>query len=426
MRGGLQLSPMGGPTCARGLVAVCLALAAWFLVPAAQCQPVADWQQRVREKAQARQLDAALQVVEQRLAEAPGDLEARGWRGRILAWQGLWVDAESDYRYVLRRAPADTDMLSGLADVLLWQGKTKEALAFADRARDLAPTQPEILLRRARILRALGDRSEARRQYREILDLDPQNQEVKREFAGVSKETMHELRIGTDIDTFNCTDAAQAQSLLVTSRWTTRWSTAFGAEFYQRFGQDAGKFAASGSFRFTQHDWLNAGGSAGLDNGIIPKREAFFEYGRGVRIRNRLIRGLEASYQQRWLWYQGAHVLTLGATQLYYLPKDWTWALTITGARNGFSGAGVEWAPAGSTRLAFPLPARFTGNLKFAVGTENFAQVDEIGRFSARTYGGGLKYRIAAQQDVSGYIAVQDRTQGRMQRSYGVSYGFRF
>jgi len=406
MRARSQSSLKEGSSCIRRRVLVCLAFVALGFGSAAQCQSTADWQQRVRETARAQQLDAALQVVEQRLAGAPGDLEARGWHARILAWQGHWGEAESDYRFVLARAPDDTEMLSGLADVLLWQGKTTEALAFADHARSLAPTQPEILLRRARILRTLGDRAQARRQYREILHLDPHNQQARREFAGLSEETKHELRIGTDIDTFNYTDAAQAQSLLITSRWTPRWSTAFGSDFYQRFGQDAAKFVATVSFRFTPHDWLNAGGSAGHDNGVIPKREAFFEYGHGLRINKRLIHGLEASYQQRWLWYQGAHVLTVGATQLYYLPKDWTWTLTVIGARSGFGTSGVEWVPSGSTRLVFPLPARFTGNLTFAVGTENFTQVDEIGRFSARTYGGGLKYRIAAKQDVSGYIAA--------------------
>ena len=32
----------------------------------------------------------------------------------------------------------------------------------------------------------------------------------------------------------------------------------------------------------------------------------------------------------------------------------------------------------------------------FAVGTENFAESDQIGRFSAHTYGGGLRYRLTA------------------------------
>src|ERR1700739_2006052 len=243
MRARLQFRLRKGPNCAQMGATLGLFVTLFFGAPA-RCQSPSDWQHRVRAMAQAQQLDDALQVVEQRLAETPGDLEARGWHGRVLAWQGHWAEAESDYRLVLAHAPDDTEMLSGLADVLLWQGKTKEALAFVDRARSLAPTRPDILLRRARILRALGDRAQARRQYREILYLDPQNQDVKREFAGFSEETKHELRIGTDVDTFNYTDAAHTQSLLLTSRWTPRWSTSVGSDFYQRFGQDAAKFVA--------------------------------------------------------------------------------------------------------------------------------------------------------------------------------------
>ncbi len=88
-----------------------------------------------------------------------------GWRGRLLAWQGHWPEAESEYRQVLDHAPNDTDILCGLADVLLWQGKRDEALASLDHARDLAPTDLGILLRRARILLALGDTEKARQQY---------------------------------------------------------------------------------------------------------------------------------------------------------------------------------------------------------------------------------------------------------------------
>jgi len=54
-----------------------------------------DWQPRVRTEVQAQNLDAAFAVVEQRLAQAPDDLEAHGWRGRLLAWKGHWPEAEA-------------------------------------------------------------------------------------------------------------------------------------------------------------------------------------------------------------------------------------------------------------------------------------------------------------------------------------------
>ena len=60
------------------------------------------------------------------------------------------------------------------------------------------------------------------------------------------------------------------------------------------------------------------------------------------------------------------------------------------------------------------------------MGAENFAQVDQIGRLSARTYGGGLRYRFAEGQDVTGFVARQDREHGQTQTSLGLSYGIRF
>jgi hypothetical protein len=102
----------------------------------------------------------------------------------------------------------------------------------------------------------------------------------------------------------------------------------------------------------------------------------------------------------------------------------------MTGARSAFSGTGAEWRPSGNTRLGFPLvrweEKRLSGNVFFATGTEDFAQVDQIGRFASQTYGGGLRFQLNAQQDVTGYAAYQKRTQNRTDTSFGLSYGIHF
>ena len=214
--------------------------------------------------------------------------------------------------------------------------------------------------------------------------------------------------------------------LLLTSHWTTRFATTFTAGFYQRFGQDASQFVGSTSFRLTKTDSLNIGGAVANSQGIIPKSEIFFEYGHGFRFSNRWVKGLEASYLQHWFWYQGADVLTFSGRQLYYLPKEWMWSITVTGARSGFTGTGIEWVPSGTTRLEFPLRRNLAGNVAFANGTEDFAQVDQIGHFSARTFAGGLKYLFAPGQDVRAYVARQYRSDGQTQNSFGVNYGFHF
>ena len=389
-------------------------------------QTTDDWQQQVRKDVENRHIDAALAIVDQRLADAPEDLEAHGWRGRLLAWKGRWSEGEAEYKLVLDKVPNDTDILTGLSDVLLWQRKYTEALQTLGRARKVSPSDPEILSRRARVLALLGRTPEARSEYQQTLLFDTQNADARTGLNGLSENTKHELRLGEDVDIFNYTNAGQTQGVSLSSRWDPRWSTVFGVSTYQRFGQDAVKFIASTAFHPTAQDWFTVGSAVANSQSVVPTNEAFFEYGHASRIENRWVHGLESTYQQHWFWYQGAHVLTLNTSQIFYLPHEWTWSLNVTGARTGFAGTPVDWTPSGWTKVGFPLQRHVAGNVFFGLGSENFAQIDQIGRFSAHTFGGGLRYQFAARQDINGYVARQDRTGGQNDTSFGLSYGIRF
>jgi Flp pilus assembly protein TadD len=385
-----------------------------------------EWQLLVRSQVENHHIDAALTLVEQRLASAPEDLEAHGWRGRLLAWKGRWPEAETEFKLVLEKFPNDTEILTALADVLLWQQSYVEALRTLDQARTISPSDPEVLSRRARVLALLGRSPEARSEYQQTLQFDSRNEDARTGLANLRENTKHELRFGEDVDLFNYANAGQTQGVSLSSRWNQRWSTVFGVNAYQRFNQDAVKFLAGTSFHATARDWITVGGAVANSQSIVPTSEAFFEYGHGFRIENRWLQGLESSYQQHWFWYQGAHVLTLNTSQVIYLPRDWTWTLNVTGARTGFVGTPVAWTSSGWSKLGFPLRPRVTGNLFFAVGSENFAEIDQIGRFSARSFGGGLRYRFAARQDINGYVARQNRNQGQTDTSFGLSYGIHF
>jgi tetratricopeptide (TPR) repeat protein len=402
------------------------AIAALLLVHLLAAQTTGDWQEQIRKDVESQHIDAALVIVDQRLADAPEDLEAHGWRGRLLAWKGRWSEGESEYKLVLEKVPNDTDILTSLSDVLLWQKKYSEALQTLDQARNISPSDPEILSRRARVLALLGRTPEARSEYQQTLLFDTHNADARTGLDGLSENTKHELRFGEDVDLFSYADAAQTQGISLSSRWNSRWSTVFGISTYQRFGQDAVKFLASTAFRFTPRDSFTIGSAIADSQSVVPTNEAFFEYGHGFRIENRWVQGLESSYQQHWFWYQGAHVLTLNTSQVVYFPHDWTWSLNLTGARTGFLGTPVDWTPSGWTKLGFPLLRRVTGNVFFGMGSENFAQIDQIGRFSAHTFGGGLRYQFATRQDITGYAARQDRTGGLIDTSFGLSYGIRF
>ena len=403
------------------LALMCCALPGW-------AQQSIDWPGRIRQLVADHRIDQALTVSDQWLAAAPQDLEARGWRARLLAWSNRWNEAEAEYRRVLESAPADNDILLGLADVLTWQKRPKEALEILDRACALKPDQSECSVRRGRVLQSLGRIGEARAAFRQALDHDASSPEARSGLESLREESRHEFRIGSDLDFFNFTENAGAVAASLRSRFNNHWATSISATQYRRFGEDATRFSASGSYRLNSSDVFTLGLASARHQGVIPKSEAFLEYGRGFRLASSLspLRGIEALYRQHWLWYRDARIMVATPGAILYFPHDWQWHVQVSAARSHFPGTEASWTSSGMTRLSFPLNRQLSGHVLYAVGTENFGLADQIGQFSARAWGGGLKLRLAPGQEISSYGVYQNRSQARSQTSFGVSYAIRF
>jgi tetratricopeptide (TPR) repeat protein len=390
-----------------------------------------DWQTQVRKYAAAQDWNSALHIVDQEVARAPQDMDVRAWRARVLEWSGRLIEAEEEYLAILKVSRTDPDNWMGLAAVYSREGKTIEALSALDTAVELDPNRADLHAARARALRAAGKPSEARLEFQKALNLDPASAEAQAGLFSVRPETKQELRFGQDNDLFNFTGPNHDEWTSLASQWTPHWATNVAGDFYQRGGVGAGKFV--GSVTRLQPKWgaLTVGGAIGHDNGVIPKSEAFFDLDHGLRTgETTFVRGVEIVYDQHWYWYQSARILTLSGTTIAYLPRDWTFLLEAIGARSAFSGTGAEWRPSGLTRLGFPLASwgskRLSGNVFFAAGTEDFGEVDQIGSFASKTYGGGLRFQITARQDVTGYGSYQRRTQDRTDTGFGFSYGIHF
>jgi tetratricopeptide (TPR) repeat protein len=403
-----------------------LAIGAGLLLSSMCLRAQDNWSQQVQIDVNQHLMPAALTIVDRRLAEAPDDMEAHGWRGRLLAWTGQWTQAEAEYHVVLDKFPNDVDVLAELADVLIWQKKYSEALTVLEQARKTAPHDPETLLRRARVLALLRRSSEARSQFHAVLSFDPTNRAATNGLEDLASASKYEVRIGEEADFFNYTDDAQVETGTLVAHWNEKWTTGFGASQYHLFGENATRVWADAAYRFRENNWARVLGGAGNPQDVVPERDVLFEYGHGFRFSNLIFRGLESSYQEHSLWYRGAQVISLNTTQTVYLPREWTWTVSTTASRTRFANGRSAWVPSGSTKVGVPLLRRLSGSLLFAVGAENFAQVDQIGRLSARSYGGGLRYRFAESQDVTVAVSRQDRERGQKQISLGLSYGIRF
>ena len=403
-----------------------LAFLALLLVTLGTSIHAQEWDAKLRAAVERRDLNSALSIVNGRLAERPSDLDALGWHARILAWQGNWLAAETEYRAVLKQSPNDTDILLGLSDVLFWQAKYSDVLPQLDRAETCGAPAHEVLKRRARTLLQLNRSIDAKQTYRALLVVDPGDVEARNALNGQLEGPRHELRFGYDSDSFNYTDNASAQSISLSSKWNHRWSTLIAGDFYQRFGVDARKSTASVSLAITPRIYITAGAAVANKQDVIPHYTQFSEFGHNFNAHAGFIRGIEGSLEERALWFTNSHLIVLRGNVIIYLPNDWTWSVSTTGARTHFDDAGVSWSPSGSTRLTFPLSRSTQGNIFFATGTETYSSLDQIGQFSARTVGGGLRFHLTKYQDISVYGAFQSRSQERSQTSAGISYGIRF
>jgi len=396
----------------------------------AQDQP-SEWQTQVRKFAETKDWDSAMRIVEGELARAPQDMDVRAWRARVLNWSGHPAEAEKEYLEILKVSRNDPDNWMGLAGAYLREGKIEDGLRALDRAVELDPKRADLRAARARALRAMGEQNEARMEFQMALNLDPTSMEARAGLISVRGEPRHEMRFGQGNDLFNFTSANHDGWVSLLSQWTPHWSTSFAGSFYERAGIRAGKFSGAITGRMSRWGALTVGGAAGHDNAVIPKSEAFFDVNHGWKAsETNFLRGVEFDYGQHWYWYQTSRIRTLNGTTIIYLPRDFTLSLGATGVRSTFSGTGAEWRPSGMTRLGFPLAnggeKRLSGSIFFAAGTEDFAQIDQIGRFASQTYGGGLRFQINARQDVTGYASYQKRTQDRTDTSFGLSYGIHF
>jgi tetratricopeptide (TPR) repeat protein len=394
-------------------------------------QPAVGWQQEVRRCAEVQDWATAMGIVDREILLAPQDMDVRAWRARVLAWSGQLAEAEHEYREILAAAPRDPDNWLGLANVYSRQGLTNQALQALDHAVDLDPNRADLRVARGHALLAVHNQNDAKLEFKKAITLDAANAEAHAGLLSLRAEPKHEIRIGMNTDLLNFADANHNEGVNLISWWTPHWATSVGGSFYQLAGTDSRKVVASVTGKLPTWGALTVGGATARDNGVIPRAEAFFDYDHGWRLReNRLLRGVEMVYGQHWYWYNTARILTINGTTLLYLPREWSWSLGWTAARSDFSGAGVEWRPSGMTRLEFPISAwdehRLRGNLIFAAGTENFAQVDQIGRFSSQTYGGGLRFQLTTHQDLTANAGYQKRTQDRTQTSFGFTYGIRF
>jgi len=397
-----------------------------FICASVAAQDANSWVTKVRAEVAQNDLVGAARIVDQRLEAAPDDLEAQAWRARILAWFGKWPQAETQFRDVLCKAPKDVDILLGLSDVLFWEGKLSEAGSLLEKAQELQPANYEIAVRRLKVDAAIREQrtSPAPLQSNALTLVSPSSPSL-RESHG-SDAPRYSASVSSETDFFSFTSPIQAQSAAFGVNWTPRWSSSFSGMSYRRLGQAAAELSAGIAYRITKSDSLSFSFGQGTHQQIAPLRQMSLDYDQGLKLHLGLVNGVEVTGHSASIWFDGSQVTVLGGSAIAYLPRDWMWTFTANQARTDFHSTGSSWSPAASMRLSFPTWTRLRLDVGFGVGAENYSNLDQIGRISARTYSSAAHFRVNHLQDFSVFVAYQQRSRDQTQTSIGGGYGFHF
>jgi len=394
-------------------------------------QTIPGWKDEVRKCADKHDWGGAMEIIDREISQAHQDVDVKFWRARILFWSGKLEEAEREYREIVIAVPNDPDYWLGLSAVYSHEGRSREAEETVNRALALDARRADIHLARARALRDLQNFEEAKLEFQKTLELDPTSREARQGLHSLKADPKHEFSLGTNTDLFSFAGPNYQQQMQLSSQWTPAWKTATTGTFYRWGGIDAEKFGFSVTGKVPRAGALELGGATAKDNAIIPKKEVFLAYDGGWKLAwSKWVPGVEALAGQHWYWYTTARIFTVQEMAILYLPADWTWSFGVIEARSEFFGIGTQWRPSEVTRVGFPIARRegqrLSGNVVFALGTENFAQVEQIGAFSSKTYGGCLRLQLSTRQNIASTLLYQKQTRDRTETSFGFTYGIRF
>lgn len=368
--------------------------------------------------------DEAL-VIFRRLAEAnPRDLEARLWVARLESWKGRYAVAEELYNQLLGDDPENFEAELGLVDVLGWQGRHDEALARLDKLETRHPDNFDLLLRRARLLRWAHRRRESIQAYEEVLAREPENREARDALASLRAELFYKLEAGYYTEEFDFARNTHGAFVELAYHDLDRVWLLGRFQYQNKFSQNNTRYTLGGTYRFFARTWVRGEASlAPPGDTVIANQDYTVEVTQGLHQRFRVGGGY------RFLNFRAANVHALTALAEWDPRSDLHLYVHYVPARTTFETPPASvWNQNGWARLVWDAHRKVSPYLLFAVGSEDFAGVsaEQLGRFAAQTYGAGAEVRATPRHGFRAGYYFQNRTLGRHEQGFGLSYFVRF
>jgi phosphoglycerol transferase MdoB-like AlkP superfamily enzyme len=111
------------------------------------------------------------------LNDLPNYADVRTLKGRTLAWEGKYKNAEEQLLNVLKRSPFYEDSYLALLDLYWWSNQDEKSIAVAKKAAENGIENPNIPFKLAKAYQRMNNLDDATKIMDSILKLNPENKE---------------------------------------------------------------------------------------------------------------------------------------------------------------------------------------------------------------------------------------------------------
>jgi Tfp pilus assembly protein PilF len=345
---------------------------------------------RAEQMARSGQAAEALTLMEQVVAQSPGDVEARLWIATLQLRMGHTVEAEAGFRAVVRERPADVDARIGLGAALTRRGAWREALEVLREAERDAGENSDLFGALGRAYRRAGDDRRALEYFQRAKTLAPADADAVAGFEAVARAYGHSIMF----DGFgeHATGDANAASgtLNVSVRALERLHVDGTARVQQRSGSSDALGGGGFLWRAARATTVGVHAAGGAGNTVLPTSDLSADVVHYAGT-------FEAGGSLRRLTFADADVVA-GSPLLAWDPGGrWRFDSRYTYSRTSFATTGQS---AGDHSILLRDTwrgwERVALNVAYAYGIESFEQLtaDRLGSLGASTLATGLRVNM--------------------------------
>ncbi len=247
----------------------------------------------------------------------PDYVDARILLGRLYAWDKEYDKARRQLAKALSSKPDYTDARLALIDVELWSDHADIALQYADNGLTRLPDNVDLLYRRMRALRRLDRDDEAISVAQQILALEPEREDARRQYYGMLDEALlNKLSADYTYENFDDSRADWHFLSLAYRRFTPIGSVIGRVNLARRFDKNGAQIEVDAypNLWDKTYAYLNFGVS---DSSLFPKFRV------GAEIYHNFPAGWEASLGFRHLNFENSNTTIITGSIAKYIGDYW-------------------------------------------------------------------------------------------------------